>query len=89
MEFNGLNEAIEYAKEHNQDVQKQDDKWVTIDKPVIPKEKQLADLELAIANEENEVIKAQLKEDWKRISGRKANADSATASHCTRFAELG
>ncbi len=67
MEFINLNEAIEYAKEHNQDIKRQDSKWITVDKPVIPKEKLLLDLELAIANEQNEEIKSQLKEDWKRI----------------------
>jgi hypothetical protein len=67
MEFINLNEAIEYAKEHNQDIKRQDIKWITVDKPVIPKEKLLLDLELAIANEQNEEIKSQLKEDWKRI----------------------
>lgn len=67
MEFINLNEAIEYAKEHNQDVKRQDNKWITVDKTVIPKEKLLLDLELAIANEQNEEIKSQLKEDWKRI----------------------
>lgn len=67
MEFNNLNEAIEYAKKHNQDIKRQDSKWITVDKPVIPKEKLLLDLELAIANEQNEEIKSQLKEDWKRI----------------------
>lgn len=67
MEFINLNEAIEYAKKHNQDIKRQDSKWITVDKPVIPKEKLLLDLELAIANEQNEEIKSQLKEDWKRI----------------------
>lgn len=67
MEFNNLNEAIEYAKKHNQDIKRQDSKWITVDKPVIPKEKLLLDLELSIANEQNEEIKAQLKEDWKQI----------------------
>ena len=67
MEFINLNEAIEYAKEHNQDVKRQDNKWITVDKTVIPKEKLLLDLELAIANEQNEEIKSQLKEDWKQI----------------------
>lgn len=67
MEFNNLNEAIEYAQKHNQDIKRQDSKWITVDKPVIPKEKLLLDLELAIANEQNEEIKSQLKEDWKRI----------------------
>lgn len=67
MEFNDLNEAIKYAQKNNQNVQRQDNKWITVDKTVIPKEKLLLDLELAIANEQNEEIKSQLKEDWKRI----------------------
>lgn len=67
MEFNDLNEAIEYAQKNNQNVQRQDNKWIIVDKTVIPKEKLLLDLELAIANEQNEEIKSQLKEDWKRI----------------------
>lgn len=67
MEFTNLQQAIKYAQEHSQNVQKQDNKWITIDKDVIPKEKQLLDLERAIANEQNEEMKFQLKEDWKRI----------------------
>ena len=67
MEFINLNEAIEYAQKNNQNVQRQDNKWITVDKTVIPKEKQLLDLELAIANEQNEEIRSQLKEDWKQI----------------------
>ena len=67
MNFSDLQQAIEYAKEHNQDIKRQDDTWITVDKPVIPKEKLLSDLELAIANEQNKEIKSQLKEDWKRI----------------------
>ena len=39
MEFINLNEAIEYAQKNNQNVQRQDNKWITVDKTVIPKEK--------------------------------------------------
>ena len=61
MEFTNLQQAIKYAQEHSQNVQKQDNKWITIDKDVIPKEKQLLDLERAIANEQNEEMKFQLR----------------------------
>ena len=67
MEFTDLQQAIEYAQKNNQNVQRQDNKWITVNKTVIPKEKQLLDIELAIANEQNEEIKSQLKKDWKRI----------------------
>lgn len=67
MEFNNLNEAIEYAKKHNQDIKRQDSKWITVAKDVIPLAKRLNDIEVAIEKTDDENLKAKLKSDWKKL----------------------
>lgn len=51
MEFTTLKEAVEYAKENKQDVQKQGDIWVTINKPIIPLEQIIEDTERVLEQE--------------------------------------
>lgn len=73
MIFTELKDAVEYAKQNNQDVQKQNGKWVTIDKPVISPEKRIEDLTKALEyekskeNPDNEII-SQMEEDLEKMT---------------------
>lgn len=53
MEFTDLQEALVYAQANNQDIQKQGDVWVTIDKPIISLEQIIADTERVLAEEKS------------------------------------
>lgn len=67
MEFEYLQDAVEYAKENKKDVKRYNGKWKVIDRLAIPIEKQLFDIELAMEQTEDKEIIEELKTGWNEL----------------------